>query len=113
MESLADEDGLDVSFNFLGVNYTENNDLEFPNFPVIQFNEGVFEGLNFLVEDRFAIGAVTFDQFSYAGGNGNVTYLKREEPHASVPEPGTPLGLSILGLGWLLLKARSRRVAEG
>lgn len=109
-EDLGPADELKVSFNFLGATYTEKNEQEFPDFPLVNFNNGVFEGLDFFVNDSPTIFVINLDEFSYGGETvGNVTYT-RSEP---VPEPGTIVGLVTLGLGGLFLKKnRSKRCAR-
>ena len=109
-EALGVADELKVSFNFLGATYTEKNEVEFPDFPVTNLNNGVFEGLDFFVNDSPTIFGINLDEFSYRGETvGNVTYT-RSQP---VPEPGTMAGLVILGLGGLFLKkTRSKRCAR-
>lgn len=106
-ELLGPADELKVRFNFLGAIYTEENEVEFPDFPLTNFNNGVFEGLDFFVNDSPTIFGINLDEFNYRGETvGNVTYT-RSEP---VPEPGTMVGLVTLGLGGLFLKkTRSKR----
>jgi hypothetical protein len=46
---------IDLSFNFLGNTYTQASDSNFPEFPQLNFQNGLFQGLDFFVfEDPFA-----------------------------------------------------------
>ncbi|NER29158.1 MAG: PEP-CTERM sorting domain-containing protein [Symploca sp. SIO1C4] len=104
-----------VSFDFNGLTYTEKQDFYYPSAPFVEFDSGTFLGLNFSPFDDFF--ALPFDLIndsleyfahnsgevavsSLGGGVGSVTYT---EPEA-VPEPATILGLSVIGLGFLLRK---------
>ncbi len=50
LESVSPSFGeLEVSFNFLGVQYTEEDDAAFSSFPKVYFDNGQFVGLSFLV----------------------------------------------------------------
>lgn len=125
LETIGADDGLSVSFNFLGKTYNETNDIDFPDYPIVQFQDRKLLGLNFAV-----FYAPSFQTFGIAdtvdvatgslgsgGGNifaydtdpsvqfeglGNVTYSPRP-----VPEPVSVVG--VLGLGFLLKKVASRR----
>lgn len=102
-EFLSPAEGLEVSFNFLGTAYTEKNDVNFPDFPLTNFNNGVFEGLDFAVNNSPTIFVINQDQFSYKGEQiGNVTYQ-------SVPEPETVAGLAIFA-GSLFLKKKRKTI---
>ncbi|MEQ8753844.1 MAG: PEP-CTERM sorting domain-containing protein [Coleofasciculus sp. G1-WW12-02] len=116
VESVGIAEGLSISFDFLGVTYTEADDnlVDF-GFPFVEFNQGSLVGLQYTVSNGaiFSIfgdnptGLGGGDEFNYIDetsfevGNGNVTYSLRP-PSASVPEPSAVLGLGILGFGWLV-----------
>ncbi len=53
---INDSNGLlDLSFNFLGNIYTQASDVGFPDFPQLDFKNGLFQSLDFLVfEEPFA-----------------------------------------------------------
>ena len=103
-EFLSPAEGLKVSFNFLGTAYTEKNDVTFQDFPLTNFNNGVFEGLDFAVNNSQTIFVINQDQFSYKGEQiGNVTYQ-------SVPEPDTVAGLAIFCAGSLFLKKKRKTI---
>ena len=57
-EFLAPTDGLIVSFIFLNVTYTEKDDVYSPDSPLTNFNNGVFEGLDFFVNDAPKVFAI-------------------------------------------------------
>ncbi len=119
LETLGVNEGLSISFDFLGETYDETNDIDLPDYPIVQFQDRSLLGLNFNVfygsSLQFAIanevdvstGAVGLDGgnvFAYDTdpsvvfeGLGTVTYKQ-------VPEPSAVAGLSVLGLGFLLKK---------
>lgn len=102
-ESLAPADGLNVSFNFLGSTYTQKNDVNYPELPLVNFNSGSFKGLDFFVNDSPKIFGINSNNFSYRGEQvGEVTYTRT----ASVPEPEMLPGLAVLGLSGLFLKKK-------
>ena len=106
-----------VEFEFLGVDYTEADDLS----ATVEFFDGDFLGLNFSGVDSstgdsftFVSGAFgfafppTIDEafFTYnlpgstpiQGGDGDVTYILQQGPPPSVPEPTSMLSLFALGI---------------
>ncbi|OLP16018.1 hypothetical protein BST81_23455 [Leptolyngbya sp. 'hensonii'] len=106
-----------LTFTFAGKTFDET----FDSLAGVGFEEGQFAGLNYQADDAAVSGLQAsifgpdfFYAISSASGNtpdptpdsgiGNVTYEK-------VPEPGTVLGLSALGLGLLLNRSRSKRSA--
>lgn len=114
LESLGKDRGLSVQLNFLGTNYTEANDVNdnddpSDTGPLVNFSDGNLLGLNLsllksdegpliLIRDR------NFDIPNYGGiqtlGYGPVSYSK------PVPEPGSVLGVTALGIAWLLSKQK-------
>lgn len=122
LETVGVNEGLAISFNFLGETYDETDDIEAPDYPILQFQDSSLLGLNFNVfyapsfqsfaiadEVDVAIGAIgtnggsifAYDTDPSVGfeGLGTVTYSARP-----IPEPGSVAGLGILGLGFLLKK---------
>ena len=49
-ETLGVEDGLKVNMNFLGENYTETADIDYPQFPQLVFEAGEIQRLDFWIE---------------------------------------------------------------
>lgn len=116
VESVGIAEGLSISFDFLGVTYTEaDDDLVDFGFPLVEFNQGSLVGLQYTVSNNaiFSIfgdnpnGLGGGDQFNYIDetsfevGNGSVTYSLRPAS-VSVPEPSAVFGLGVLGFGWLV-----------
>ena len=101
---------LSLSFNFLGKTYTEQSDSAQPDFPKLNFNGGLFQGLDFFVEASpsvelpssifaFTIQNSVFAEFTDnlpANSLGNVTYGVQ-----AVPTPALLPGLIGLGVGVL------------
>ncbi|WP_414752132.1 PEP-CTERM sorting domain-containing protein [Anabaena sp. CCY 9910] len=104
-ESLDVSNGLlSVVFDYLGTQYTELDDFDYPTgvAPLVSFQDGKLLGLSYLVEDQFFIGGDLDNP--YTGGNqfysivsadllsanevGTVSYSK-------VPEPLTIFGTAI------------------
>lgn len=117
LETLRANGGLDISFEFSGKTYNETDDINFPNFPMVQFQDSSLLGLSFLAEEpgfAFQIGTPNpapdvfgGDEFIYGvrpdiDGEGVVSYSSRP-----VPEPSTLSGLAVIGLGLLLRKKLS------
>lgn len=114
LESLGVDEGLAVQLNFLGINYTEaddvnDNDNPLDVEPLVNFADGNLLGLDLsllksadgplvLIRDR------TFDIPNYSGretlGYGSVSYSK------PIPEPSSILGVSALGMVWLLARQK-------
>lgn len=91
-----------ISFNFLGVNYTETD-----GFPEAIFFDGDFLGLNFetdvefsFLEGFFDLGEAffTYDLPGEGAGAGNIAYSLRQETPTSVPEPTAVFSLLALGV---------------
>ena len=112
LETLGVNEDLTISFNFSGKVYNEADDVGFPYFPFVQFQDNSFLGLSFFrqkPEFAFRIGTSSSDPKVYGGnefrygarpdidGEGIVNYSPRP-----VPEPSAIFGL-LLG-GCLLLK---------
>lgn len=96
----------DLSFNFQGVTFTENDD-SFAN-AGIEFFNGEFLGLSYSTDVQFSFAPGFFSSsesfFAYDLGSGDVgtgdiTYTLRTSPNP-IPEPATIIGLlttAILG----------------
>ena len=91
---------LDLSFDILGTTYTEESDAGFPDFPQLNFQNGSFQFLDFLVFPP----AVTDDsqrdlRFFQVGYNLDPTLdpLGSYFGAAFVSEPEVPFGLPFLG----------------
>jgi len=91
----------ELSFDFLGVNYTETDD-----FPEVVFFDGDFLGLVFAtdVEFTFSEGFVdssdaffTYDVSGQGGGSGDIAYTLRPYTPVSTPEPTAVFSLLALG----------------
>lgn len=127
LETLGVDKGLSVSFNFLGKTYKEIDDIEFPEYPLVQFQDRKLLGLNFTAyspsSQFFGIGDtvdLSAGLIGPGGGNvfayntngssnqfegvGKVTYSARP-----VPEPASVAGIGALGLGFLLQKKVASR----
>lgn len=118
LETLGDSEELSISFDFLGKAYNETDDTDFPDFPLVQFQDSSLLGLSFFTakndEFRFQIensapnpDVLGGNEFTFSSprdieGSGVVNYSLRP-----VPEPGTVSGVVLLGLGGLLLKRLS------
>lgn len=119
LETVGVAEELSVSFEFLGVTYTEANDNNFLfNFPIVEFKDGSLVGLQYIVNDTpnnsiFALFGdnpdnLGGDRFQYVDVNsfevseGSVTYSLRGS--VPVPEPDIAAELVVLGFGWLLKK---------
>lgn len=113
LETLGVNEGLDISFEFSGKTYNETDDIYFPNFPMVQFQDSSLLGLSFLADDSefaFRIGTSNpdpdvfgGDEFRYGArpdvdGEGVVSYSSRP-----VPEPSAVTGLAVV-VGLLLRK---------
>jgi len=120
LETVGLNDGLSISFNFLGETYSETDDAGVPDYPIVQFQDRSLLGLNFNVFyapsfQSFAIADeanVSTGEIGLGAGNvfaydtdpsvqfeglGTVTYSARP-----IPEPSSVVGLSVLGLGLIL-----------
>lgn len=121
LETLGVNEGLSISFDFLGETYNETDDIgSLNNYPIVQFQDQSLLGLNFNVFyspsfQSFAIADevdVSMGAVGLGGGNvfaydtdpsvefeglGTVTYQQ-------VPEASSVVGLGVLGLGFLLKK---------
>lgn len=127
LEALGVNQGLSIAFNFLGDTYNETNDIDFPAFPIVQFQDRQLLGLSFVAFyapffQTIGIGDtvdVSIGEIGRGGGSifaydtdpsvgfegvGEVTYTARP-----VPEPSSVAALSALGLGFLLKRVASRR----
>jgi hypothetical protein len=115
-EEIGVEQGLFVSFELLGVTYTESDDFNSPLYPRVLFENGSLTGLDFeAFNSRVSYQIIRdFDRknscFSYRledeatlrTGSGIVTYSLREGSPMSVSEVSTVKDLSVLSLDWFL-----------
>jgi hypothetical protein len=114
LETLGVENSLKVAFNFLGNNFTEEDDADFDAYPIVSFNNGRLLGLNYLVADIFTIAGDDLDNPD-VGGNifyvfdgsvdatavGTVTYSR-------VPEPLAVSGTAIAATAALFIKRKKK-----
>ena len=91
----------ELSFDFLGVNYSETD-----GFPEVVFFDGDFLGLIFGTDAEFSFveGFVdssdaffTYDIPGQEGGSGDITYTVRPYTPVSTPEPTAVFSLLALG----------------
>ncbi|MEH2260122.1 PEP-CTERM sorting domain-containing protein [Nostoc sp.] len=104
-ETLGVSNGLSIVFDYLGTQYTEASDFDYPSSPVVSFTNGNLSGLSYLVEDRFLIGndpgnpntggtkfySILSADLLTTTEVGTVIYSKS----TSVPEPMTLGGIAI------------------
>jgi hypothetical protein len=117
LETLGVENGLAVTFNYLGTNYTEADDIDFDSFPIVSFNNGQVLGLSYFVADQFVIASdintpdVGGDRFYVVEQSVNTTEVGTVS-YAKVPEPlaisGTAIA-SVMGL-WIQRKKKVTKV---
>ncbi|MBN3924681.1 PEP-CTERM sorting domain-containing protein [Nostoc sp. NMS4] len=120
-ETLGVNNGLSILFDYLGTQYTEASDFDYPSSPVVSFTNGNLSRLSYLVEDRFFIGNDPVNPntggtkfYSILSADllsttevGTVTYSKS----TTVPEPMTLGGIAIastIALGMKRKKKLSR-----
>ncbi|MEO0456849.1 MAG: hypothetical protein AAF152_09730 [Cyanobacteria bacterium P01_A01_bin.114] len=127
-ETFGVAEGLEIDFTFDGVDFAADSDIFFPDFPIVEFTEGVLAGLNFAggtifpglftpdftiasADDELAGGDFfSYNTFEAGSGTGTVAYSEVTDA-ADVPEPSFVFAL--LGLGLLLKQVkRDRTVAE-
>jgi hypothetical protein len=104
-EEVGVKNGLSVSFEFLGVTYTQANDFNYPLYPRVLFEDGRLAGLDFeafnsrvsyqIIRD-FANKSSFFtysleEDETETMGSGIVTYSLRENSLVSLTELSTPL----------------------
>ncbi|MFN6486557.1 MULTISPECIES: PEP-CTERM sorting domain-containing protein [unclassified Nostoc] len=104
-ETLGVNNGLSILFDYLGTQYTETSDFDYPSSPIVSFTDGKVSGLSYLVEDQFFIGndpsnpntggtkfySILSADLLSTTEVGTVTYSKR----TPVPEPMTLGGIAI------------------
>lgn len=120
LESLGTDQGLSVQLNFLGTNYTEaddvnDNDDPLDVEPLVNFFDGNLLGLDLslLKSDLGPLILIRENYFNMPNfssrqtlGYGSVSYSK------PVPEPGSVLGISALGVAWLLGRQKKLSAAK-
>lgn len=126
LETLGVDEGLSISFDFLGKTYNETSDIDLPDYPIVQFQDQSLLGLNFNVFygssfQSFAIANEVDASTGAVGSGGGNVFAYDTDPSVAfeglgtvtyqpVPEPISVVGLSVLGLGCLLKKkVRSSR----
>lgn len=117
LETLGVNEGLSISFDFLGETYDETNDIDLPDYPIVQFQDRSLLGLNFNVfygsSLQFAIADEIDASIGAVGSGGGNVFAYDTDPNAAfeglgtvtyrpVPEPSSVVGLGVLGLGFLL-----------
>lgn len=120
LESLGTDQGLSVQLNFLGTNYTEADDVNdngdpLDIEPLVNFSDGNLLGLDLSLL-KSGLGPLILIRENYFDipnfgsrqtlGYGPVSYSK------PVPEPGSILGISALGLAWLLGRQKKLSAAK-
>ncbi|MGF1937740.1 MAG: PEP-CTERM sorting domain-containing protein [Nostoc sp. ChiQUE02] len=117
-ETLGVSNGLSILFDYLGTQYTEASDFDYPSSPVVSFTNGNLLGLSYLVEDQFFIGNDPVNPntggtkfYSILSADllsttqvGTVSYSKSQ----SVAEPMTVAGIAIAGVMGLCLKRKKK-----
>lgn len=117
-ENLGVSNGLSILFNYLGTQYTEVSDFDYPLSPVVSFTNGSLLGLSYLVEDQFFIGddpanpntgGTKFSSILSADllsviEVGTVSYSQGQP----VPEHTTIGGIAIAGIIGLCLKRKKK-----
>lgn len=99
--------GVRVNFNFLGTTYTEA--FQKGDYPLVDigFVNGRVDSFKYFLLDKnekawFLLGGNHNTNVAPGPGVGEVSYTLRKDSNASVSEPSTVVGLSLLGLGFLL-----------
>jgi len=122
LEDIGVEDGLKVTFNYLGNNYTELDDDAYDAFPIATFNNGNLLGLSYLVPEQFFIGSEIdtpdvggskFYSFQQIDGELSVLEIGTVD-YTKVPEPLSLGGIAIastLGL-YLNRKKKASKIAN-
>jgi hypothetical protein len=117
-ETLGVSNGLSIAFDYLGTQYTEASDFDYPLSPVVSFRDGNLSGLSYLVEDQFFIGndpgnpntggtkfySILSADLLSTTEVGTVTYSKS----TPVPEPMTIGGIAIAGAMALGMKRQKK-----
>ncbi|WP_445633265.1 PEP-CTERM sorting domain-containing protein [Nostoc sp. DSM 114161] len=117
-ETIGVSNGLSISFDYLGTQYTEASDFDYPVSPVASFTNGNLLGLSYLVEDRFFIGndpgnpntggtkfySILSADLLSTTEVGTVTYTQS----TPVPEPMTVGGIAIASAMALGMKRKKK-----
>ncbi|AUT03241.1 PEP-CTERM sorting domain-containing protein [Nostoc sp. CENA543] len=118
LETLGVENGLKVTFNYLGNNYTEADDVDFANYPVVTFDAGKFQGLTYFVADQFLIASdpstpeIGGNNF-YTISNSVNTTLAGTVTYTKVPEPFAVGGTAIATTLGLWMKRKKKAALAG
>lgn len=117
-ETLGVSNGLSIAFDYLGTQYTETSDFDYPLSPVVSFTDGNLSGLSYLVEDQFFIGndpgnpntggtkfySILSADLLSTTEVGTVSYSKS----TLVPEPMTIVGIAIAAAMALGMKRKKK-----
>ncbi|AFY46131.1 PEP-CTERM putative exosortase interaction domain-containing protein [Nostoc sp. PCC 7524] len=114
LETIGVENGLDVTFNYLGTTYTEEDDQSYDFFPILTFNDGRIQGLSYGVLDQFFIG----DETNFNIGGANFYVFDPQSPssliqtgtvsYSRVPEPLALGGTAIATTMGLFIKRKKK-----
>ncbi|MEJ1933248.1 PEP-CTERM sorting domain-containing protein [Nostoc sp. NIES-2111] len=113
LETLGIEDGLKVTFNYLGETFTEEDDADFDAYPIVSFDDGKILGLNYFVADKFTIAG----DLDTPDVGGNIFYVIDESVNATavgtvtysrVPEPLAIGGTAIAATAGLFIKRKKK-----
>ncbi len=118
IEAIGTENRLALAFNYLGNTYTEKDDTDYANFPIVSFNNGSLLGLNYWVADKFAIAGdlsnpdVGGNKFYGINQSVNTRQLGTVK-YTQVPEPLTIGGTAIAGVMglWMKRKKKAAKIA--
>lgn len=118
---------LSLAFNFLGITYTEKSDSGYSQFPQLNFKDGLFQGLDYVVEASPSVvlpGSISLFGTGYDTASGGTFFVAYEgDPNdlstpfsegtvvysaQAVPTPALLPGLIGLGLSvWRKRKAEA------
>lgn len=113
LETLGIEDGLKVTFNYLGETFTEEDDADFDAYPIVSFDDGKILGLNYFVADKFTIAG----DLDTPDVGGNIFYVIDESvnttavgtvTYSRVPEPLAIGGTAIAATAGLFIKRKKK-----
>ncbi|WP_414752131.1 PEP-CTERM sorting domain-containing protein [Anabaena sp. CCY 9910] len=113
LETLGVENGLRVTFNYLGNTYTEADDIDFDLFPIVTFENGQLQGLSYFVADQFIIGSdvntpeIGGNRFYTINGSVFTTEVGTVS-YSQVPEPLAVSGTAIAATIGLFMKRKKK-----